>query len=66
MRRPAAALLISRRVDLTDNFGATVMETDGAATVNLHDLAARPGTDDHEYLDVGTKTLSETAKVTLP
>ncbi|KTR04593.1 alpha/beta hydrolase [Curtobacterium luteum] len=57
---------ISRRVDPTDNFGATVMATDGAATVNLHDLAARPGTDDHGYLDVGTKTLSKTAKVTLP
>ena len=57
---------LSRRADPTQDFGAAVMDTSGAATVNLHDLAAKPGSGDHGYLDVGTKTLSQTASVTLP
>lgn len=54
------------RTDPTDEFGASVMETDGSSTVNVHDLSASPGSDDLGYLDAGTKTLFGTAKATLP
>jgi len=54
------------RADPTQDFGATVIDTTGAATVDLHNLSAEPGSGEHGYLDVGTKTLSATASVTLP
>ena len=58
---------VPHRADPADGFaGASVMETRGAVDVDIHDLTAPKGSPDHGYLDVGTRTLAETAKVTMP
>jgi pimeloyl-ACP methyl ester carboxylesterase len=58
---------VPHRYDPADGFdGASRMTTNGPHRVNIHGLMAPEGSSDRGYLDVGTPTLAETAKVTRP
>jgi len=67
------SLSVPHRLDPTDpGYGSTVIDTTevkGSSAVNVHDLLVNADGDpdaDHGYLDLGTNTLLETAKATLP
>jgi pimeloyl-ACP methyl ester carboxylesterase len=58
---------VPHRLDPTEGFGATRIDTFEGNRVNVHDLNVHGDDDsDHGYLDEGTNTLLTTARVTLP
>lgn len=58
---------VPHRLDPTDHFGATRIDTFEGNRVNVHDLGVHSATnDDYGYLDAGTNSLLTTARVTLP